>query len=417
MYSLVLTELGITVFDGDEIKKTFQFRDMIRQYIAVKKKESCPDGLIEYLSDIQVGIKTSDESLLGLLKKESVDAWMMPEDELEQVRARKPQIMVDSGFAGDLREAQEKLREFSLGLSSTRISEISESPDMHIIHGINALDEIDRTVNTLSSGLREWYGLHFPELENIVDSTSGYAHTVLGGKRDALTRELFESAGFPESKTEMILLAASNSRGGDISEINLSMVQAMARQIVDFDILRRRLSEHIEAQMHENSPNLAAILGSTVGARILRRAGSLKRLASLPASTIQVLGAERALFRSLRTGAQPPKYGLLFQHPMVHSAPRWQRGKIARAIAAKAVIAARVDMYGDGLNRTLLEKLNVRIGEIATKYENAPERPAGRQQDRRDESNFRRRDRPGRRDSRKRPGARPKKKRKRFGRR
>jgi nucleolar protein 56 len=94
----------------------------------------------------------------------------------------------------------------------------------------------------------------------------------------------------------------------------------------------------------------------------------------MPASTIQIIGAEKALFRSLKTGAQPPKHGLLFQHAMVHAAPRWQRGKIARAIAAKAVIAARVDVYGEGINKTLLEKLNVRVNEISKKYENPTER-------------------------------------------
>ena len=124
------------------------------------------------------------------------------------------------------------------------------------------------------------------------------------------------------------------------------------------------------------APNISAILGSAVGARILAKAGSLKRLATMPASTIQVLGAEKALFRALKTGAQPPKHGLLFQHQLVHASPRWQRGKIARAVAAKAAIAARVDVYGAGRNDTLLEKLNIRVTEIGVKYKDQPERPA-----------------------------------------
>ena len=119
----------------------------------------------------------------------------------------------------------------------------------------------------------------------------------------------------------------------------------------------------------------------------------------MPASTIQVIGAEKALFSSLKTGAQPPKHGLLFQHAMVHAAPRWQRGKIARAIAAKAVIAARVDVYGEGLNKTLLEKLNVRVNEIGKKYE-APTEREPRESFRRDEDrDFRRKGGESRRDS------------------
>ncbi len=124
--------------------------------------------------------------------------------------------------------------------------------------------------------------------------------------------------------------------------------------------------------MKKIAPNFSVILGTAVGARILARAGSLKKLTEMPASTIQVLGAEKALFRSLKTGSQPPKHGLLFQHALVHTAPRWQRGKIARAIAAKAAIASRVDVYGGGLNQVLLDKLNVRIAEIGKKYKDPP---------------------------------------------
>ncbi|MGI0059657.1 MAG: NOP5/NOP56 family protein, partial [Nitrosotalea sp.] len=153
-------------------------------------------------------------------------------------------------------------------------------------------------------------------------------------------------------------------------------VQGIAKQILDLFDLRQSLEKHIESQMELVAPNISVILGSAVGARILAKAGSLKRLATMPASTIQVLGAEKALFRALKTGAQPPKHGLLFQHQLVHAAPRWQRGKIARAIAAKAAIGARVDVFGAGRNDTLLEKLNIRVTEIGEKYKDQPERPA-----------------------------------------
>ena len=215
-------------------------------------------------------------------------------------------------------------------------------------------------------------------------------------------------------------MAASNSRGGDISEVNLSLVQSIAGRIIEMDRLRRQLSEHIEAQMYAIAPNLSAVLGATVGARIMRKAGSLKRVSSLPASTIQILGAEKALFRSLKTGSKPPKHGLLFQHALVHAAPRWQRGKIARAIAAKAVIAARVDVYGKGLNETLLEKLNVRVGEIGKKYEKPPEKGPKPEYSKRDGGNFRKRewDSAGKNKSFKhRSDSKSKKKRKRIGRR
>ena len=374
MYSVILTEFGISVFNDGKLDKAFPFSNAVKEYLLVKNKESKLNEVINYLASIQRGVSVSDESLLAILKKYSIDCHMMETSELESIQSEKPQIIVDSGFASNLQDTLGKLREFALGLSSSKVTEVSQSPDLHIIQAINSLDEIDKIANGLSSRLREWYGLHFPELDNIIDSINGYAQIVIAGKRESLTKEIFEEAGFPESKVEMLSLISSKSRGGDISDVNLSIVQSIAKQILDFHELRQKLEEHVESEMQEIAPNLSAILGTAVGARILGRAGSLKKLASLPASTIQVLGAEKALFRSLKTGSQPPKHGLLFQHAMVHAAPRWQRGKIARAVAAKAVIAARVDVYGEGLNNTLLEKLNVRVDEIGKKYENPTEK-------------------------------------------
>jgi nucleolar protein 56 len=374
MYSVILTELGISVFNEEKLERAFAFSNNVKEYLAVKSKEAKLNELINYLFSVQRGFAISDESLLAILKKNNVDCQIMEDSKLEIVQASKPQIIVDSGFASNPQDALGKLREFALGLSSSKVTEVSESPDLHIIQAINSLDEIDKIANALSSRLREWYGLHFPELDNIIDSINGYAQIVMAGKRESLTKQIFEEAGFPESKVEMLSLISSKSRGGDISEVNLTIVQSIAKQILDFHDLRKKLEEHVESEMQIIAPNLSAILGTAVGARILGRAGSLKKMASMPASTIQVLGAEKALFRSLKTGSQPPKHGLLFQHTMVHAAPRWQRGKIARAVAAKAVIAARVDVYGEGLNQTLLEKLNIRVDEIGKKYENPTEK-------------------------------------------
>jgi nucleolar protein 56 len=424
MYSVILTELGISVFKDEELERSFPFVNMVKDYLSVKKKESELNELIDFLGSIHRGVSVSDESLLAILKRRSIDSQLMEEIETERIQSSKPQIIVDSGFAENVHDALGKLREFAMGLSSSKVTEVSESPDLHIIQAINSLDEIDKIANALSSRLREWYGLHFPELDNVIDSINGYAQIVMSGKRDSLSKEVYEKAGFPDSKVEMLSLIASKSRGGDISDANLAIVQSIARQILDFHDLRKNLEEHIETEMQSIAPNLSAILGTTVGARILARAGSLRKLASMPASTIQVLGAEKALFRSLKTGSQPPKHGLLFQHAMVHAAPRWQRGKIARAIAAKAVIAARVDVYGEGLNKTLLEKLNVRVDEIGKKYEKPSEKDLKKPEAfRRDTSNFGRRKESRRRDkadSKKRDGGNSRKKnkkRKKFGRR
>ena len=374
MHFVILTELGIAVFDEKTCVKSIAFLEPAREYVEIKKEKSDITQLLEVLPKIGSGIFVNDSSLLKLLKKNSIDAELMEESKIENIQSSKLRVLVDSGFAKDESDGRTKLRDFAIQLSSSRVTETSESPDLHIIQAINTMDEIDKIINALSSRLREWYGLHFPELDNLIDSIIGYSKIVLAGKRDNMTQSVYTDAGFPETKVEMLSLLQKKSKGGQISDENLSIVQVIAKQILELFELRSTLEKHVGTQMETIAPNLAGILGTAVGARILARAGNLKRLAYMPASTIQVLGAEKALFRSLKTGAQPPKHGLLFQHTLVHAAPRWQRGKIARAIAAKAAIAARVDVFGAGKNQMLFEKLNVRIKEISEKYKEPSEK-------------------------------------------
>jgi nucleolar protein 56 len=374
MYSVILTELGIGVFENDKCLKSFPFSEPVEDYVFVKKGESRLSELAKFLSNVEKGIEVNDHSLLEILKKKSINVQIMSEEDAGKIQSSKPKILAEAGFATDENDAMSKLREFAIDLSSSKVSEVSESPDLHIIQAINTLDDTDKIINGISSRLREWYGLHFPELDNIIDSINGYAQIVTKGKRGQLSKKVFEDAGFPESKVEMLELVREKSRGGDISDVNLEIVQTLAKQILDLFELRKKLEEHVEEEMQNVAPNLSAVLGTAVGARILGRAGSIKKLATMPASTIQVLGAEKALFRSLKTGSQPPKHGLLFQHALVHAAPRWQRGKIARAVAGKAAIASRVDFHGGGLNQVLLDKLNVRVVEIGKKYEDPPVR-------------------------------------------
>ena len=204
----------------------------------------------------------------------------------------KPKILVESGFASDENDALEKLRDFAMSLSSSKVTEVSSSPDLHVIQSINTLDEVDKVCNALSSRLREWYGLHFPELDNIIDGIAGYSKIVTTGRREDLNEDAFTNAGFPESKVNMLNVVQEKSRGGEISDENLEIVKSLAQRMLDMLDLRKNLEDHLEKEMNNVAPNLAIILGTGVAARMLSRTGSLKKLSSLPASTIQVLGAK-----------------------------------------------------------------------------------------------------------------------------
>jgi nucleolar protein 56 len=222
--------------------------------------------------------------------------------------------------------------------------------------------------------IREWYGIHFPELDRLLEKHETYARLVIKlGNRENFTIEKLVEKEIPESKAEQIVKAAEGSMGADLSETDLEQIQALSKNILDLYQLRQQLESYLDTTMEEVAPNMKTLVGSLLGARLIALAGGLTNLAKRPASTIQVLGAEKALFRSLKTGTRPPKHGIIFQHTYLHEAKRWQRGKIARALAGKVSIAARIDAFGGKyVGDQLKIDLEKRIQEIREKYAEPP---------------------------------------------
>ncbi|NJE54056.1 C/D box methylation guide ribonucleoprotein complex aNOP56 subunit [Thermococcus sp. 21S9] len=265
-----------------------------------------------------------------------------------------------------------------VALTRLRIQEQSGARDKMIIQAIEALDDIDKVINLLVSRLREWYGLHFPELDEILPKHPQYVAFVKEiGPRENVSREKLEKLGFSEGKVEKILKAAEKSMGAPLGKFDSEIIRKLASEISDLYKLREQIEDYLETAVGEVAPNLKALVGAKLAARLMSLAGGLKELAMMPASTIQVLGAEKALFRHLRTGAKPPKHGVIFQYPAINRSPWWQRGKIARALAGKLAIAARVDYFsGEYIGEELKKELEQRIKEIKEKYPNPPKRKA-----------------------------------------
>ena len=243
-----------------------------------------------------------------------------------------------------------------------------------MVQAVNTLDEIDEIINTIGTRIREWYGLHFPELDYLLQNIITYANIVRdAGSRENITKELLSQLEVPEKKIELIQQAISKSQGGDLTVESSESLKILASEVIKLSELRTNLSSTIENLMEILAPNLKNMLTAIIGARLIAKAGSLLRLAQMPSSTIQIIGAEKALFRALKTGTRPPKHGLLFQHPSVNSAPKWQRGKIARALSSKIAIAVRIDVYRKGaLDNSLLDKLTKRIETIQKIYHEPP---------------------------------------------
>ena len=288
----------------------------------------------------------------------------------------------------------ESLRQRSIQAAEAAIREASSKPDLHLVQAIQALDDADKFLNITATRAAEWYGLHFPEIVQMVQDNIVLCRLIVDiGAREDFTSENLGGRGFTDKKVQAIIEARDRSKGGTISPGDLGRVRGVANVAIALSSQRESLNGYVESQMKTIAPNVAEVAGATIGARLMAKAGGLERLASMPASTIQILGAEKALFRSLRTGARPPKHGILFQHAAVHTAPKWQRGKIARTLANKIAIAARVDFYRGTADESIKEGLEKRLTSIKEKYKEPPQRTErkGRVEGPRRKQKFRRR--------------------------
>lgn len=374
--SVIIVELGICVLD-EEGKSVFskRFSNPVEAF-SLLRANRLPNEINTIENELKhfERIVVNDDNLHSILGNLGLAADMMPAEKQQEIRKNIASFAVKCGLSADEGTAIQELRDFAIAVSSSRVKEASGKLDLHVTQAINALDELDKTINVLAARMREWYGLHFPELDHLVQSLTAYARIVSSaGTRYRITNQILQDAGIQEKKSEIILGGVNRSRGGDITDDNLKMVREIADQVIEQSELRDDLANNIETTMDVVAPNVKELLTASVGARVIAKAGSLQRLATLPASTIQILGAEKALFRSLKTGANPPKHGMLFQHPLIHAAPKWQRGKIARAVAAKVAIAARIDAYRHAEKDPIIaDKLKKRILEIQEKNKLPP---------------------------------------------
>jgi len=335
------------------------------------------------------------KSLVNRLKKRNYTDFMLESSELakavreelnvnaeartlielsEKIREDMSQIGVKIGFLKDASEVMKWIHAVTMELSKLRIKRATEKRDLLVVQAIQALDDLDQTLNLFMSRLREWYSVHFPELSRLVDKHETYARLVYEfGRRESFTIKKLENRGLSKNKAKQIVQSAKTSMGADLQDMDIEQIQKISKNILQLYEERTNLEKYIDTLMEEVAPNLRAVAGPSLGARLISLAGGLENLAKLPASTVQVLGAEKALFRSLRTGAKPPKHGIIFQHALIFRAKRWLRGKIARALAGKLSIAARTDAFtGNYIGDKLKEELRRRVEEIEKKYPKPP---------------------------------------------
>ncbi|XP_073041216.1 probable nucleolar protein 5-1 [Primulina eburnea] len=271
--------------------------------------------------------------------------------------------------------AVQDLAPMSLGLSHSlsryKLKFSPDKVDTMIIQAISLLDDLDKELNTYAMRVREWYGWHFPELAKIVQDNILYAKAVkLMGDRTNAAKLDFSEILAEEVEAEL-KEAAMISMGTEVSDLDLENIKDLCNQVLSLSEYRAQLYDYLKSRMNTVAPNLTALVGELVGARLIAHGGSLINLAKQPGSTVQILGAEKALFRALKTKHATPKYGLIYHASLIGQAAPKHKGKISRSLAAKAALAIRCDALGEGQDNTMgLEnraKLEARLRSLEGK--------------------------------------------------
>ncbi|KAJ6882447.1 nucleolar protein 56-like [Populus alba x Populus x berolinensis] len=272
--------------------------------------------------------------------------------------------------SGDLEKAQ-----LGLGHSYSRakVKFNVNRVDNMVIQAIFLLDTLDKDVNSFAMRVREWYSWHFPELVKIVNDNYIYAKLAkfIDDKSKLSEDKLPELTDIlgDEDKAKEVVEAAKASMGQDLSPIDLINVQQFAQRVMDLSEYRKKLHEYLITKMNDIAPNLASLIGEIVGARLISHAGSLTNLAKCPSSTLQILGAEKALFRALKTRGNTPKYGLIFHSSFIGRASARNKGRMARYLANKCSIASRIDCFSESGTTIFGEKLREQVEERLDFYD------------------------------------------------
>ncbi|KAL6715285.1 Nucleolar protein 58 [Lecanora helva] len=306
-------------------------------------------GLLDSIKDEKKGsLAVADPKLASAIKKLPQLSLSLISDSTTQDLYRAIRNHLPSLIPGLM---PQDISTMSLGLShSLSRHKLKFSPDKvdtMIVQAIALLDDLDKELNTYAMRVKEWYGWHFPEMGRIVNDNLAYARVILGMGMRTKAAEADLSDILPEEIESAVKAAAEISMGTEVTQEDLDNIQALAEQVASFTEYRSQLSGYLSARMAAIAPNLTALVGDLVGARLIAHAGSLMNLAKSPASTLQILGAEKALFRALKTKHETPKYGLIYHASLIGQATGKNKGKMARVLANKAALGLRVDALAE----------------------------------------------------------------------
>jgi nucleolar protein 56 len=345
---LITTPIG--VFGIAEDKKIIHFEPFPKNPEEIAEKLKLAESeILDEEKKVQEELDKKGYEIYFSIKKPSVKNFELNSKAEQFVKENLRKLALDYSFVKDHVEFNQLLTKINIELTKTKIKKAIEK-DHVAIQLIRIIEDIDKMTNVLMERLREFYSLHFPEMDRIVQDHRKYAKIV-------------EKYGLREKIEDLELKQiAQKSMGADFGEEEIKTVQTIAARILEFYKLRDNLSEQLEKILKEVAPNFTELAGPMLSAKLIAKAGGLERLAKMPSSAIQLMGAEKSLFRFLHGKGKSPRFGLIYNHPFVLNAPEKFKGKVARIIASKLSIAAKLDFYskeykGDKLKKELEEKV------------------------------------------------------------
>ena len=330
------------VADGECTEELFAFLSILLP-AATKRKAG---DVVLGVTDTRVGNAITEATGIRCVSGEEVH------EAVRGIRANLGRFVKELGGEGGKGSVLGKAQ---LGLahaySRRRVAFNVNRVDNMIIQAISLLDLLDKDVNTFAMRVREWYSWHFPELGKLVTDNLMYADLVRGvGARQGFVdkaRDTLVDVTGDEAVADEILGVAKISMGQDLSEADIDNITRFAARVADLMRYRQQLFTYLGHKLAVVAPNLTALVGDVIAARLISQAGSLGALAKYPASTVQILGAEKALFRALKTKSNTPKYGILFNSSFIGRAQAKHKGRMSRYLANKCSIAGRIDMYSE----------------------------------------------------------------------
>ncbi|TXT56999.1 MAG: putative NOP5 family protein [Candidatus Thorarchaeota archaeon] len=350
--------------------------DMIRAMKEGNAVENI-DDFIDQISTMEIDGIVVENTMLARVLGKHIDSEIQVQEYCEPIkwfRVNLNDYMRKENADLNLDHLQDFRRDVAFGIAKSAVSTASQEKDLLIKQAIDGVSELDKSINVLTMRLREWYSIHHPTLSDLIEEQEIFVKILQScGGRDNITIDCLREMGLTEKIVQETMKRLKYDIGADIEKTDLEAVLALSKSVEGLLDTRAYLEEYITNIMDNVAPNISTMVGPMIGARLISLAGSLKELARKPSSTIQILGAEKALFRALKTGADPPKHGIIYRVPEINTAPYWQRGKVARALAGKVSLGAKVDAYSDKrIGEKLREEFLARVAEIQRQNPNPP---------------------------------------------